>query len=160
TRARRAGPTRALTTRAGTVRRGKTRGRGGRGGATPAPGTPGRAGGRGATPAPGTPGRAGAARAAPPPGAPGRGAAAGGGGRGGRPGVISADAYAQVSLALTMSHAGAEWWTNLAVDLQWRLATTGAALRAGVIDLARAKAIADATAQLDDDKARLVEAKV
>ena len=44
-----------------------------------------------------------------------------------------------------MSQAGAEWWTNLAVDLQWRLPATGQALRDGIIDLARAKAIAEAT---------------
>ena len=73
---------------------------------------------------------------------------------------MPADAYGQVSLALTLSQAGAEWWTNLAVDLQWRLAATGQALREGVIDLARAKAIAEATASLDDAKARAVEGKV
>src|SRR6185437_14175627 len=47
----------------------------------------------------------------------------------GRPGQIPADAYGQVSLALTLSQSGAEWLTNLAVDLQWRLAATGTALR-------------------------------
>jgi hypothetical protein len=78
----------------------------------------------------------------------------------GRPGRISADAYGQVSLALTLSQAGAEWWTNLAVDLRWRLAATGIALREGTIDLARAKAIVEATGSLDEDKARAVEAKV
>src|SRR6185437_7755191 len=64
----------------------------------------------------------------------------------GRPGQIPADAYGQVSLALTLSRSGAEWWTNLAVDLQWRLAATGTALREGTIDLSRARAIAEATA--------------
>jgi hypothetical protein len=78
----------------------------------------------------------------------------------GRPSAVPADAYGQVSLALTMSQAGAEWWTNLAVDLQWRLAATGLALREGTIDLARAKAIAEATGPLDDAKARAVEDKV
>ena len=78
----------------------------------------------------------------------------------GRPGKVPADAYGQVSLALTMSQAGAEWWTNLAVDLQWRLAATGQALRDGTIDLARAKAIAEATGPLDDAKARAVEDRV
>ena len=78
----------------------------------------------------------------------------------GRPEKVPADAYGQVSLALTMSQAGAEWWTNLAVDLQWRLAATGQALRDGTIDLARAKAIAEATGPLDDAKARAVEDKV
>ena len=81
-------------------------------------------------------------------------------GQDGRPGKVPADAYGQVSLALTMSQAGAEWWTNLAVDLQWRLAATGQALRDGVIDLARAKAIAEATGPLDDAKARAVEDRV
>jgi hypothetical protein len=81
-------------------------------------------------------------------------------GRDGRPGKVPADAYGQVSLALTMSQAGAEWWTNLAVDLQWRLAATGLALREGTIDLARAKAIAEATGPLDDAKARAVEDRV
>ncbi len=78
----------------------------------------------------------------------------------GRPGKISASATGQVALALTMSQSGAEWWTGLAVDLQWRLSATGAALRSGTIDLPRAKAIAEATAPLDDDKAQAVEAKV
>jgi hypothetical protein len=78
----------------------------------------------------------------------------------GRPSTIPADAYGQVSLALTLSQAGAEWWTNLAVDLQWRLPATGLALRDGTIDLARAKAIAEATAALDDAKARAVEDKI
>jgi hypothetical protein len=81
-------------------------------------------------------------------------------GQDGRPRQIPADAYGQVSLALTLSQSGAQWWTNLAVDLQWRLAATGVALREGTIDLSRAKAIAEATAPLNDDKARAVEAKV
>jgi hypothetical protein len=78
----------------------------------------------------------------------------------GRPSRIPADAYGQVSLALTMSQSGASWWTDLAVTLRWRLTATGAALRDGTIDLARARAIADATAVLDDEKAQAVEAKV
>ena len=44
---------------------------------------------------------------------------------------VPADAYGQVSLALTMSRPAREWWTNLAVDLRWRLAATGQALREG-----------------------------
>jgi len=78
----------------------------------------------------------------------------------GRPEKVPADAYGQVSLALTMSQTGAEWWTDLAVNLQWRLAATGSALRAGTIDLSRAKAIADATSVLDDKAAQTAEAKV
>src|SRR5580658_2012876 len=38
-------------------------------------------------------------------------------GEDGRPGKIPADVHGQVSLALTMSQAGAQWWTGLAVDL-------------------------------------------
>ena len=83
-----------------------------------------------------------------------------GNGEEGRPSKVPADAYGQVSLALTLSKSGAEWWTNLAVDLRWRLAATGVALRNGTIDLPRARAIAEMTAPLDDDKARVVESKV
>ncbi len=78
----------------------------------------------------------------------------------GRPAKVTADACGQVSLALTMSQSAASWWTDLAVTLEWRLAATGAALRRGDIDLARARAIADATSVLNEEKAREVEAKV
>ena len=78
----------------------------------------------------------------------------------GRPAQLTDDACAQVSLALTMSQAAASWWSDLAVTLTWRLAATGTALRAGQIDLGRARLIADATAVLDEDTARMVEAKV
>ena len=59
-----------------------------------------------------------------------------------------------------MSQCGASWWTALAVTLTWRLARTGDALRDGLIDLSRARLIAEATSVLDDDAARLVEEKV
>ncbi len=78
----------------------------------------------------------------------------------GRPARITTDACGQVSLALTLSQAAAAWWTDLAVTLQWRLAATGAALRSGHIDLARARVIADATSVLDEDKARKVQDRV
>ncbi|HUC60168.1 MAG TPA: DUF222 domain-containing protein, partial [Streptosporangiaceae bacterium] len=78
----------------------------------------------------------------------------------GRPAKVTADACGQVSLALTLSQSGASWWADLAVTLQWRLPATGAALRSGRVDLARARAIADATSVLDEQKARAVEAKV
>jgi Domain of unknown function (DUF222) len=81
-------------------------------------------------------------------------------GEDGRPARLPDEACAQVALGLTMSHAGASWWSDLAVTLTWRLAATGAALRAGQIDLARARLIADATAALDDDTARAVESKI
>src|SRR5579859_1311495 len=78
----------------------------------------------------------------------------------GRPASLPDKACAQVSLALTMSHASSSWWSDLAVTLRWRLAATGAALAAGQIDLARARLIAEATAALDDETARTVEAKI
>lgn len=78
----------------------------------------------------------------------------------GRPARVPEDACAEVSLALTMSQCSASWWTDLAVTLRWRLAATGAALRAGTIDLGRARAIADATAMLDDETARAVQDRV
>ena len=65
-----------------------------------------------------------------------------------------------MSLGLTMSQCGASWWADLAVTLRWRLTATGAALRSGVIDLNRARLIAEATAGLDDATARAVEARV
>jgi len=78
----------------------------------------------------------------------------------GRPARVPASAAAEVSLELTMSQFGASWWTELAVDLAWRLAATGAALGAGVIDLTRARLIADATKMLSDAAARAVEERV
>jgi hypothetical protein len=78
----------------------------------------------------------------------------------GRPARVPAAAAAEVSLELTMSQFGASWWTDLAVDLAWRLAATGAALAAGVIDLSRARLIAEATRLLSDPVARAVEEKV
>lgn len=78
----------------------------------------------------------------------------------GRPARLPDEACAQVSLALTMSHSSATWWSDLAVTLRWRLPATGAALRSGAIDLGRARAIAEGTAFLDDEKARKVEDRV
>ena len=81
-------------------------------------------------------------------------------GEDGRPTQLTDEACAQVSLGLTMSQAAASWWSELAVTLTWRLTATGAALRAGQIDLARARLIAEATAVLDEDTAGAVEAKI
>jgi hypothetical protein len=78
----------------------------------------------------------------------------------GRPTRIPVSACAEVSLGLVMSQHGAAWWTDLAVTLRWRLAATGLALREGLIDLSRARLIAELTAVLDDQAARAVEAKV
>jgi hypothetical protein len=78
----------------------------------------------------------------------------------GRPARLPEEACAQVSLGLVMSELAAGWWADLAVTLRWRLAATGAALRSGVIDLARARAIVEATAGLDEQTARAVEAAI
>src|SRR6266571_565209 len=78
----------------------------------------------------------------------------------GRPARVPDSAAAEVALELTMSQYGASWWTDLAVTLGWRLAATGAALDAGVIDLSRARLIAEATATLSDETARAVEERV
>ncbi|HET9894387.1 MAG TPA: DUF222 domain-containing protein [Streptosporangiaceae bacterium] len=83
-----------------------------------------------------------------------------GAGEDGRPARVPQDACGQVSLALTMSQGSASWWADLAVTLTWRLPATGAALRSGVIDLSRARAITEATAVLDEQTARAVEAAV
>jgi hypothetical protein len=78
----------------------------------------------------------------------------------GRPSQVTRSAAAEVALELTMSQYGAQAWAHLAVQLSWRLPATGAALAAGVIDLARARLIAEATSPLGDETARAVEERV
>jgi hypothetical protein len=78
----------------------------------------------------------------------------------GRPARVPASAVAEVSLALTMTTYSAAAWTDLAVDLHWRLPATGQALAAGLIDLQRAKLICETTALLPDPAARAVEERV
>ena len=78
----------------------------------------------------------------------------------GRPSQVTPSAAAEVALELTMSQYGASAWADLAVQLAWRLPGTGAALAAGVIDLARARLIAEAASPLSDETARAVEARV
>src|SRR5450755_2124352 len=78
----------------------------------------------------------------------------------GRPDRVTPSAASEVSLALAMSQVGASWWAGLAVTLGWRLRQTGAALAAGVIDLGRARLVAEATAPLSDQGARAVEGLV
>ena len=78
----------------------------------------------------------------------------------GRPVRVCRDALGQISLALTLTGYGTMSWADLAVNLTWRLPDTRAAFAAGRIDLDRARAIAEATAVLDDQAARAVEAKV
>jgi hypothetical protein len=78
----------------------------------------------------------------------------------GRPVRVGRDALGQISLALMLTGYGTDSLAHLAVNLSWRLPDTHAALAAGRIDLDRAQAIAEATAVLDDQAARAVEAKV
>ena len=78
----------------------------------------------------------------------------------GRPVRVPASAAAEVALELTLSQYSACAWADLAVQLTWRLAATGTALADGVIDLQRARLIAEATSMLSDEKARAVEDKV
>jgi hypothetical protein len=78
----------------------------------------------------------------------------------GRPNQIPASAVAEVSLALTMTRYSAAAWTDLAVDLTWKLSATGTALAQGLIDLPRARLIAQATSLLTDTAARAVEERV
>ena len=78
----------------------------------------------------------------------------------GRPVRVPASAAAEVALELTLSQYSAYAWADLAIQLTWRLAATGTALADGVIDLQRARLIAEATSMLTDERARAVEAKV
>src|SRR5207245_9726660 len=55
---------------------------------------------------------------------------------------------------------GAAGWADLAVTLRWRLPGTAAALSEGVIDVYRARLIAEATSLLSDQAARAVEERV
>jgi len=81
-------------------------------------------------------------------------------GPGGMPGQVPEEAAAEIALALRMSQYGASCWTHLAITLTGRLPGTAAALRGGVIDLTRARLIAEATNVLDDAGARRVEDKI
>ena len=81
-------------------------------------------------------------------------------GPGGLPAQVPEEAAAEVALALRMSQYGASCWTDLAITLAGRLTGTAAALRDGVIDLTRARLIAEATSVLDDRAAKLAEEKV
>ncbi|HEX3489427.1 MAG TPA: DUF222 domain-containing protein [Streptosporangiaceae bacterium] len=78
----------------------------------------------------------------------------------GRPDQVTPAAASTVGLELVMSHPTAMDWTHLAVTLRWKLPATLAALRAGTIDLYRARLIAEATGPLDDVTARAVESKI
>jgi hypothetical protein len=78
----------------------------------------------------------------------------------GRPAQITRDALGQIEMALSLSHEGAQVLADQAITLTWRLPRTGAALAAGVIDLERAKIIAQSTSVLPEDLARQVEAQI
>ena len=78
----------------------------------------------------------------------------------GRPVRVCRDARGQISLALMLTGYSAGAWADLGVTLAWRLPATGGALAAGVIDLDRAQAIAEATGVLGEDTARVVEETV
>ena len=81
-------------------------------------------------------------------------------GPGGRPGRVPDEAAAEMALALRMSQFGAACWADLAVTLGWRLAGTAAALRGGLIDLAKARLVAEATSVLDERGAKRAEEMV
>ncbi|MFI5068420.1 MAG: DUF222 domain-containing protein [Streptosporangiales bacterium] len=66
----------------------------------------------------------------------------------------------EIALALTLTGCSADYWMSLAVSLDSRLPATLATLAGGKIDLARAKLIDQYTTVLDDDQARMVEARV
>ncbi|HEY2075325.1 MAG TPA: DUF222 domain-containing protein, partial [Streptosporangiaceae bacterium] len=83
-----------------------------------------------------------------------------GAGEDGRPCRLPPEAAAEVALELRMSQYGASDWTDLGCQLRWRLPATFAALAAGVIDLARARIIAEATGLLSDEHAAAVEQRV
>jgi len=68
-------------------------------------------------------------------------------------------AAAELGAGLTLSPTAARWRVELAQDLE-RLPLTRIALAAGRIDLARARAVVEAVAGLDEETARAVEAKV
>ena len=78
----------------------------------------------------------------------------------GRPVRLCRDALGQISLALALTDYSAGGWADLGITLAWRLPTTGAALGAGMIDLDRAQAIAEATSVLSEQAARAVEEKI
>jgi len=78
----------------------------------------------------------------------------------GRPRWLPPEAAAQVALAMQMSQPGASDWVDLAIQMRWRLPSTGEALSTGTIDLARARIIAEGTTVLSDELAAAVEERV
>jgi Domain of unknown function (DUF222) len=66
----------------------------------------------------------------------------------------------EVAAALTLTSRAADAQLDLALDLETRLPGTARALHGGIIDLPKARLIAEATRILSDDHARQVETKI
>ena len=79
---------------------------------------------------------------------------------GGLPSAWQEGLTQEVSNQLGISLRAADGLIGLAADLQARLVLTGEALTAGVISLAKARIIAEATAVLDDAHAAAAEARI
>ena len=79
---------------------------------------------------------------------------------GGLPSAWQEELTQEVSNQLGISLRAADGLIGLAADLQARLVLTGEALTAGVISLAKARIIAEATAVLDDAHAAAAEARI
>jgi hypothetical protein len=82
------------------------------------------------------------------------------GAEGGVQGLVSPFASDELAAALTLTVRAAETHMELAMDLAEKLPGTAAALETGVIDLVRARIIADATHLLTREHAAAVEARV
>jgi Domain of unknown function (DUF222) len=78
----------------------------------------------------------------------------------GRPARVCRDAVGQIALALRLTAYQADDWADLAVTLAWRLPATRRALADGLIDLSRARLIAQATSVLTEAQARRVEREI
>jgi hypothetical protein len=79
---------------------------------------------------------------------------------GGFPAQLSEFIGDEVAAALTLTAQTAAAYLDVALDLATRLPETAKALRAGVIDYAKARLIAEATRILSDADARAVEARI
>jgi hypothetical protein len=79
---------------------------------------------------------------------------------GGFPAQLSEFIGDEVAAALTLTTRAAGAYLDVALDLATRLPETAKALRAGVIDFAQARLIAEATRILSDADARAVEARI
>jgi len=73
---------------------------------------------------------------------------------------VSEFAVDEISAALRLSRAAAGGRLQVAIELDRRLPATALALSRGEVDLPKARAIVDATGQLDDDAAAAVDVRV